>query len=74
MAKGRRKADLNENLLLPYEKVKSWYRYGASGENLAGVLAYETEIQSLHYLLAIMGVFCVLILILAILIGRRGKR
>ena len=66
--------DLNENLLLPYEKVKSWYRYGAGGENLAGVLAYETEIQSLHYLLAIMGVFCVLILILAILIGRRGKR
>lgn len=66
--------DLNENLLLPYEKVKSWYRYGAGGEDLAGVLAYETEIQSLHYLLAIMGVFCVLILILAILIGRRGKR
>lgn len=66
--------DLDENLILPYEKVKSWYRYGGGGENLAGVLAYETEIQSLHYLLAIMGVFCVLILILAILIGRRGKR
>lgn len=65
--------DMNENLLLPYEKVKSWYRYGAGGENLAGVLAYETEIQSLHYLIAIMGVFCVLILVLAILIGKKNN-
>lgn len=66
--------DLDENLLLPYEKVKSWYRYGTGSENLAGVLAYETKIQSLYYVIAIMGVFCVLILILAILIGKRGKR
>lgn len=62
--------DGEADMIFPYEKVKAWYRYQEDASFAAE--AYEKQITGLKYIIAIMAVFCLLVLVLARLIRRRN--
>ncbi len=49
--------DQTEDMLLPYEKVKSWYR-SLDGESIGGVIQGERTTQILKYVVGIMAALC----------------
>lgn len=65
--------DKEENTLMPYEKVKSWYR-SLNGESVSVITAEERMIQSLKYVIGIMAAFCGLMLLVAIAASIRARR
>lgn len=67
--------DKMENTLMPYEKVKSWYR-SLDGESVLKTTAQERTIQSLKYVIGIMAAFCglMILIVVAVLLHSRNKR
>lgn len=61
--------DEKENTILPYDKVKSWYRSIAGSETDS---ESAHTIQSYQYVIAIMAVLCVLMFIIIIGMGLSG--
>lgn len=64
--------DLEEGQLMPYEKVKAWYR-SMNGESVKNITAEERMIQSLKYVIGIMAAFCGLLLLILIFIGFHSR-
>ncbi len=65
--------DLEEGQLMPYEKVKAWYR-SMNGESVKSTTAEERMIQSLKYVIGIMAAFCGLLLLILISIAFHSRR
>lgn len=65
--------DLEEGQLMPYEKVKAWYR-SMNGESVKNITAEERMIQSLKYVIGIMAAFCGLLLLILISIAFHSRR
>ena len=65
--------DKTENTLMPYEKVKSWYR-SLDGDSVFGLTEQEKTVQSLKYVVGIMAAFCGLMALFAISAILRSKR
>lgn len=61
--------DKNSHTLMPYEKIRSLYR--SMNEKDIAENSSERKIQSLKYVIGIMGVFCALMILLAIAIRIR---
>jgi len=57
--------DKENNTLMPYEKVKSWYR-SLNGGSVSTITDEERMIQSLKYVIGIMAAFCGLLLLITI--------
>lgn len=64
--------DMEENRLMPYEKVRAWYR-SMNGESVMSMSAEERTIQSLKYVVGIMAAFCGLMLLILIFVGLRSR-
>lgn len=65
--------DKKENTLMPYEKVKSWYR-SLDGDSVFESTEQEKTVQSLKYVVGIMAAFCGLMSLFAISAILRSKR
>ena len=65
--------DKKENLLMPYEKVKSWYR-SLGGESVFEMTEQERTIQSLKYVIGIMAAFCGLMALFAVAAFLRSRK
>lgn len=65
--------DKKENALMPYEKVKSWYR-SLGGESVFEMTEQERTIQSLKYVIGIMAAFCGLMALFAVAAFLRSRR
>lgn len=65
--------DMENNTLMPYEKVKSWYR-SLNGGSISTITDEERMIQSLKYVIGIMAVFCGLLLLITIAASIRAHR
>lgn len=67
--------DKKENILMPYEKVKSWYR-SMDGEAVLETTVQERTIQSLKYTIGIMAAFCglMILIVIAVLLHARNRR
>lgn len=75
--KGKKKElylyDKKENLLMPYEKVKYWYR-SLGGESVFEMTEQERTIQSLKYVIGIMAAFCGLMALFAVAAFMRSRK
>lgn len=65
--------DKKENALMPYEKVKSWYR-SLGGETVFGMTEKERTIQSMKYVMGIMAAFCGLMALFAVAAFFRSRK
>ena len=65
--------DWEEGQLMPYEKVKAWYR-SMNGESVKNTTSEERMIQSLKYVIGIMAAFCGLLLLILISIAFHSRR
>lgn len=65
--------DKKENILMPYEKVKSWYR-SLDGKAVFEMTAQEKTIQSMKYVVGIMAAFCGLMALFAVAALLRSRR
>jgi len=65
--------DWEEGQLVPYEKVKAWYR-SMNGESVKNLTAEERMIQSLKYVIGIMAAFCGLLLLILISIAFHSRK
>lgn len=65
--------DKKENILMPYEKVKSWYR-SMDGKAVFELTAQEKTVQSMKYVVGIMAAFCGLMALFAVAALLRPRR
>ena len=65
--------DKEEENLVPYEKVQSWYRGAVDNAVVTGDNEADIKIQQLKYIIAIMAVFCLLLIIIIISIYMHFK-
>jgi len=64
--------DQAEDMLLPYEKVKSWYR-SLDGESIGGITQEGHTIQILKYVVGIMAALCGLMFLLLLAFRMRRR-
>lgn len=65
--------DKENSTIMPYEKVKSWYR-SLNGGSVSTITDEERMIQSLKYVIGIMAAFCGLLLLITIAASIRAHR
>ncbi len=65
--------DKEESTLMPYQKVKSWYR-SLNGGSISTITDEERMIQSLKYVIGIMAAFCGLLLVITVAASIRAHR
>lgn len=65
--------DREENSLMPYDKVKAWYRSGAGGIVPEEKTEAEITVQRLKYAIGVLIAFCALMVILVITIYMKWK-
>lgn len=65
--------DRETGSLLPYEKVKMWYQSNGERE-ISTSASLEEKLESYQYVLAIMGAFCALMLVLMLYFALHSRR
>lgn len=65
--------DRKQNTLMPYEKVKAWYRSGAGGVVVESESKAELTALRLKYIVGILLVFCALMILAVISVYMRLK-